>query len=372
MIHKPHNDRAGAKAPARLLRLARLLLVYAMASAAGAFAVKISLPLPWMLGPFFLFAALSATGRRFSVMPMGRELAQVAIGLAIGLRFTPAVLAATALLLPHMIGATLYLMIVTTCAAILFRPMAAVDPVTAFFATAAGGVADMATVAQRFGGAPSSVAVVHAMRVSLVVALVPFVVLYLGESAPRATVSTGVAQGHPWLDGAALVAGLVAAYLMALVLRPTALPNPWLLGPILAGMAIGLSDLVNIHVPGWMITVAQIFLGTWLGCQFRRDLLASLPRVTASAFAIGLFLITAAALGAVVLASVAGLPFSTAFLSLAPAAVTEMVLVAKLMGLDAATVAAFHVMRIAIVSTTILLVYRLYSQLNGDRNGSGI
>lgn len=345
-------------------RIASMLLVYGMATVAGAVAARIAIPLPWMLGPFFLLAALSASGFVFSLIPMGRELAQVAIGLAIGLRFTPAVLAATALLAPEMVAATLYLMLVTTAAAFLFRPLAGTDPVTAFFATAAGGMADMAQVAQRYGGAPSSVAVVHAMRVSLVVAVVPFIVVFLGDPA-TGQVAPGAA-GHP----VALILGLVAAYLMAIALKPSPLPNPWLIGPILAGMALGLAEVMVITVPGWLITVAQVLLGTWLGCQFRRDLLTALPRVTAAAAVIAGYMIAAAALGSLVLAAWSGLPFLTAFLCLAPAAVTEMVLVAKLMNLDAETVAAFHVTRILIISTSVLLVYRMFSYLNGGRNGS--
>jgi uncharacterized membrane protein AbrB (regulator of aidB expression) len=73
-------------------------------------------------------------------------------------------------------------------------------------------------------------------------------------------------------------------------------------------------------------------------------------------------------LGAVVLAEMSDLTFVTAFLALAPAAVTEMVLVAKFMGLDAETVAAFHVMRIMIVSTTVLWVYRIYLKLGRFSN----
>lgn len=348
-----------------MARLAHLAFAYALATLAGWIAAQIRMPLPWMLGPFFVFAGLSAAGFRFPLVPMGRELAQVAIGLAIGLRFTPVVLAATALLLPEMVGATVYLMMVTLLAAFLFRPMSGVDRVTAFFATAAGGVADMATVAEKFGGVPSSVAVVHAMRVSLVVALVPFIVVYLDQHGTEQA-SSAMAEGQViWL-----VLGLVAAYGMAVLLKPAPLPNRWLVGPILVGMIFGLTDLVAITMPGWMITVAQIFLGIWLGCQFRRDLLGKLPRVTASAAVIAGFLVACAALGASVLSAVAGMPFSTAFLALAPAAVTEMVLVAKLMNLDAETVAAFHVMRIIIVSLTILLVFRMYTYLNGGRNGS--
>ncbi|THD84686.1 AbrB family transcriptional regulator [Aliigemmobacter aestuarii] len=355
---------AGSGRIAGLLR--QLFVTYAAGAACGAAAFALGLPLPWMLGPFFVFAALSSAGLRFRLVPKGRELAQVAIGLAIGLRFTAPVVGALLLLLPQMALATVYLIAVTTTAAFLFRRLGGVDPVTAFFATAAGGVADMAIVAERFGGVPSSVAVVHAMRVSLVVATAPFIVLGAMQGAGGSSFGApGSIEGLPLLVG-----GLAAAYAVAVLLKPTPLPNPWLVGPILAGMAMALAGLQGIVVPGWLIMVAQVVLGVWLGCQFRRDLLTALPRVTAAAVAIGFFLIGMAAVGAVGLSHLGDMPFSTAFLSLAPAAVTEMVLIAKVMHLDAETVAAFHVMRIVIVATTVLGVFKLYCALGRIRLGS--
>ncbi|WP_026380457.1 AbrB family transcriptional regulator [Afifella pfennigii] len=354
---------AGSNRPSARIR--QLVTTYALAAVAGAAAAWLGMPLPWMLGPFFVFAVLSAAGGRFRLVPKGRELAQVAIGLAIGLRFTGPVVAAMLLLTPQMVMATLYLLVVTTAAALLFRRLSGVDPVTAFFATAAGGVADMAVVAERFGGVPSSVAVVHAMRVSLVVATAPFIVLgTAGTGGGGGLGEPGSIAGLPLL-----IAGLLAAYLGALLLRPTPLPNPWLVGPILAGMAMALAGLTGIVVPGWLIMIAQIVLGVWLGCQFRRDLLTALPRVTAAAVAVGGFLVAMAALGAAALTGLSDLPFATAFLSLAPAAVTEMVLIAKVMHLDAETVAAFHVMRIVIVATTVLGIFKLYCAIVGTKIG---
>lgn len=353
-------ERGGQVLKAGMLRLP----VYALGGTAGAFAAHIGMPLPWMLGPFFVFAMLSALGWSFPLLPRGRELAQIAVGLAIGLRFTWASVIALSNLLPEMLIATLYLISVTTLVAGLFRRLAGVDPVTAFFATAAGGVADMAIIAERFGGVPSSVAVVHAMRVSLVVAVTPFVVLF---STGHFAGGNAVAGESPALP---VIAALCFAALVAWLLRPTPLPNPWLVGPILAGMALGMSGLGQFSVPGWLITLAQVLLGVWLGCQFRRNLLTALPRVTAAAVAVAAALVSAALLGALVMSSVSQLPFITAFLALAPAAVTEMVLVAKVMHLDAETVAAFHVMRILIVSSSILVIFRIYNTLRRTSVGS--
>jgi membrane AbrB-like protein len=263
-----------------------------------------------------------------------------------------------------MIAATLYLICVTTLAAFLFRRLAAVDPVTAFFATAAGGVADMAIIAKKFDGVSSSVAVVHAMRVSMVVAVTPFVVLAASGRIGAGQAEAGISPFLP------VLAALAFATLVAVLLRPTPIPNSWLVGPIIAGMILGVTGLGDFVVPSWLIMVAQVLLGVWLGCQFRRNLLTALPGVTAAALVVAGVLVLAAIFGAWVMSSWSDLPFTTAFLALAPAAVTEMVLIAKVMNLDAETVAAFHVMRILIVSSSILLIFRIYNALRGAENGS--
>ncbi len=339
-------------------KLTRILLTLVLAALAGALANVVRMPLPWMLGPLFACAAVSLMGYRAEFVPMGRELGQVAVGLAVGMRFTPAVLATTLALLPHMLAATLFVIVVTTAAALLHAALAGIDHKTAFFATAAGGMADMAVVAQERGGDPAAVSVTHAIRVAGVVSVVPFLVSAFGSQGSGAA-DTGGASDNLLL----LAFALGLAYATALLLRPTPLPNPWLVGPILLGTVLGASGLLLVQVPWALIVVAQILIGTWLGCRFRREVISRLPRVALAALAVSCVMIAAAAAGAAVLSAVSDLPYMTSFLALAPAAVTEMVITAQAMNLDPQIVTAFHVMRIAIVASTILLVYALFRKL---------
>ena len=343
----------------------RILATYALSSIAGYLATLIHLPLPWMLGPFFACGAVSAFGTRLAFLPMGRELGQVAIGLAVGMRFTPAILAAMVTLLPAMLVATAYVVAFTVVAALIFARLAAVDRTTAFFATAAGGVADMAVVAQQQGGNPNAVAIVHALRVSGVVSLVPILAVMFGSAGHIAPHIEDMTRSLPLL-----IVALVAGYGVARLLKPTPLPNPWLVGPIFLGLVLSSGGVISLAVPGLLIVIAQIAIGTWLGCQFKREIIVTLPRVAAAGAAIALFMIAAAAVGAFVLQAATNLPYTTGFLALAPAAVTEMVLTAQYMQLDAELVTAFHIMRIAVVSSTILPVFKLYMKLQGGCDGS--
>ena len=114
----------------------RAVFTYVLALVGGYIASRLSVPLPWMLGPFFLCGAFAAFGARLAFLPMGRELGQLAVGLAVGLRFTPATLAATLGLLPAMLAATAYVVVFTFIAALIFI----VRPVSVYASTLGSGL----------------------------------------------------------------------------------------------------------------------------------------------------------------------------------------------------------------------------------------
>ncbi|MBO6756672.1 MAG: AbrB family transcriptional regulator [Roseibium sp.] len=330
-------------------------LTYAIAIAGALIAAQAGLPLAWMLGPFFACGAASGLGLRLRSVPFSREFAQITIGLGIGLQFSSATLVATLLLTPAMLAATLYVIGYTMVAAALFRPLAGVNRPTAFFATAAGGVADMAPIARDRGGDAASVGIVHALRVSMTVAIVPLLVVSFGETGRVAGGAANAGSSAMWL--LPIYAGGIA---FAWLVKRTRLPNPWLVAPMFFGIVLGASGTLTLAIPPLGILGAQLLLGTWLGCQFRKDLLLGLPRVAMAGIAVSLFMIIAAFAGALVLSAVTPLSLATSFLALAPAAVTEMVITAKTMHLDPEVITGFHIIRIFVICSTALLMYRIY------------
>lgn len=356
-------DRPGS-APKRTRWWGQLALTYALAAASGMAASAAGLPLAWMLGPFFICGVASLLDAPLRPVPLGREVAQLTIGLGIGLRFTSATLLATIALAPAMITATVYVISYTLVAAFLFRALARTDRTTAFFATAAGGVADMALIAREQGGDASAVGIVHALRVSTTVAIVPLLVVSFGQPGSTPDIAHGSGLELLWL-----VPALGAAYLTARALSKTSVPNPWLVGSMLVGILLGATGLLVLSVPDLAIIGAQLLLGTWLGCQFRKDVLVALPRIAAAGVAISLFMIVAAFSGALVMAAATSLDLTTSFLALAPAAVTEMVITAKAMQLNPEVVTGFHTLRIFIVCSTAVYVFRLYMRLDTALTG---
>lgn len=346
----------GGRGPALLDRtLAKIGLAFLIGIAGAVFAKSVGMPLPYMLGPLLACGAASVLGVPIAAMPYGRELGQTAVGLAIGLRFVPAVMVAVVKLLPLMLLSTLLMIAAAMIAALMLQKLARIDRKTAFFATAAAGLAEMAVVAHQKNADSDTVAVVHLIRVTAIVTTVPFLVTYFGEDG-------GIQPAHIPFRGEALpliglfVLGVIAAFLA----RKWKLPNTWLLIPAVIGATVAGFGFGPFAVPSLVITIAQIVIGVWLGCRFRPSLLSRLWRVTTSAFITTAFLLVTAAGIAFVLSAMTGLSFVTSLLAVAPAGVTEMALTATAMHLDATTVTAFQITRIAVVMTTILFTLRVF------------
>jgi membrane AbrB-like protein len=280
------------------------------------------------------------------------------VGLAIGLRFIPAVVVTVAKLLPFMAMGIVLMILVSMVAALILKRLAGIDGRTAFFSTAAAGVIEMSVVAHQKQADGDVVAVVHLIRVTAIVTTVPFLVTIFGADGGIQPLMVPLSH-EIW----PLLALFLGSTVVAFWARKLRLPNTWLLIPaIIAAVVAGL-DFGPFTVPPMALTVAQVVIGCWLGCKFRRSLLGRLSQVTISALVVTAFLLSAATGLAALLSSMTGLPFVTSLLALAPAGVTEMVLTATAMHLDSTIVTAFQITRIAVVMSTILFALRIFETL---------
>src|SRR5829696_1969711 len=149
------------------------------ALAGGTLARLAGVPLPWLLGPLFATAFVALAGAPIAPIRYGRTVGQVVIGAAIGVQFTKAILLTLVSLLPVMIAIAVLSMVVGACGALMLRRFGRFDTTTAFFATVPGGVAEMMNLAPRYGAQLEPIMVAQTLRVGLIVALAPFLVIQL-------------------------------------------------------------------------------------------------------------------------------------------------------------------------------------------------
>ena len=329
-------------------KAARQALALAIGGAAGYLANWIGMPLPWMLGPMIAttFASLlgipvfGPNGLRPVVIPI--------LGVMLGAAINRSVFA-------HIgdWGVTLAIMVpfLASAAAVsilIYRKIAGYDPVTAYFSAMPGGLNDMLILGTAAGGDERRIALAHASRILVVITCVGLFYGFAlgarpGGSGGRPWIAMDVLTLSDWLWlGACAVLGVPFGKLLRA-------PAPNMLGPMLLSAALHLGEVVETAPPTLIIVMAQIVLGTVIGCRFLgatfREVGRDLGLGALSSFAMLLVAVTFAFIAS----WLTGIHPSQIFLAYSPGGLTEMSLLALAMGQDVAFVSVMHLLRILLV-----------------------
>lgn len=331
-----------------LNRCVRLLLTHLGAGAAGALCAALHTPLPWMIGPLVFTAALSLAGMPVRSSTRLRNAGLWAIGLALGLYFTPEVAARTFALAPWtLLGAAWSVLL----GHLFFRwllasqPAGTVDRATAYFSSVIGGASEMAQFAERVGAQVDRVAAAHSLRVVIVVVGIPFAYLAAGVHGHDAS---GAARATD-IDPTGLMRLLLLTAAAAWLMQRLRQPNPWVLGPLLVTMALTGAGWSSGALPGWLAPAAQLVIGVSLGTRFTPDFLQAAPRWLAAVALGTLVMIVLSAGFAWCVARAAGLDPAAVLLGTSPGGIAEMCITARALDLGVPLVTAFHVVRYVVV-----------------------
>jgi uncharacterized protein len=358
------NEQApGPAQPTARVALARQLAgtggTLLAAAIGGALARLVGIPLPWLLGPLFATAFVALIGVPIAPIRYGRTVGQVVIGGAIGVQFTKAILLNLVSLLPVMVAVAMLSMVIGAGGALMLRRLGRLDTTTAFFATVPGGVAEMMNLAPRYGAQLEPIMVAQTLRVGLVVAVAPFLVIQFSHADTMAVPPGPVMELSiaAMLLAGCVIGGALFAY--------STFPNAWFLGSIAVGILFALLGLAEGRMPSLILIPAQVLIGASLGVQFRREFLTRLLRLLLASSVVVVYLaVTMALLGAGI-ALALHMPIPTLVLAMAPAGMAEMVLTAKLLGLDGTVVAGFQLVRIIIILFLCRPAYWLFTRIVG-------
>ncbi len=339
----------------------RIVGTIAAGFAGGWVALWLGVPLPWLLGPLFLTAALGLMGVPIRAFRRGRNFGQVVVGASTGLQFSQAILLQLLLISPLIVVATALSTLIGAVGALMLMRLTDLDRTTAFFATTSGGVVEMANIAAKYNAQLEPIAVVHTMRVAFIVTVAPLLVIHFSDGGAKAAAAAVVV---PWLPFLGLIA--IAAVLGYLLARRD-IPNAWFLSAMLIGACVAMFGFAEGRAPDILLIVAQVMMGTSLGAQFRREFLGRLLPIMAAGTVVVAFTTTANAAVGVGLAYLLGLPVATMVLAMAPGGMAEMVVTAKLIGADAMLVTGFQLLRIILVLAWCDPAYRLLERFAGKR-----
>jgi membrane AbrB-like protein len=325
----------------------------AVSAIGGAVCAWIGTPLPWMIGSIFGMAAAQMAGAGFEPLPGGRPVAFVVVGCSLGLYFTASVVQQVAGLWPWFVALGFSAIAFGALSGWVLARLSGADRATAYFGSMPGGAAEMALMGERYGARPDRVALAHSLRMLLVVTVFPVAITLAGFHATEDYRPIAVpfdAKGFAILMAIAGTAGGVARLLRV--------PTAFMMGSLLAAIALTAYGVTLSSVPTPFTNAAQVLMGCALGSRFERGFLATAPRFVLSLIPSITVMLVVAALVGWGLALASGAYLGAGILAAAPGGIAEMSITAKVLRISVAFVTAAHIVRYMIVVLFTVPVYR--------------
>jgi membrane AbrB-like protein len=298
----PEASRLSRRAYARaLFRLSAFLL----AGAAGGWAAQwIGSPLPWMIGPLVVTAALCLSSLLSVKVPDRlRPFGQVVVALQVGLTFTPQTLERLIALAPVIITTALATLACIFVVAFAVARVGGMTLAQSFLAAVPTSPVEAAAMAVDKNVDPVPVVISQTLRLSAVVLVLPLAI-YTIDGWPASRVRPG---GEIPFDPLNILLLLACGFAAVHLFRFLRIPNPNFLGPLTAAAALAVTGYGLPPFPAAILAVAQIVLGSWLGSTLRREFLGSAGRLAVVSLASILLLLLMCSLTATGIAWVFGL-----------------------------------------------------------------
>jgi hypothetical protein len=338
--------------PAGLARqIGEQALLVAIAFGGGAVFAAIGVPAPWVSGSMIAVAIAAAIFRLPDMLPVMRDVAMVAAGIAMGVGVTPETLRIMAKFPLSFAALALAIVACTWLAARFLERAAGWNRTDALLASVPGALSVVYLVAAEKRADIVAIAVVQNLRLLALVALLPtFVTVFEAHHLPHVVES-------PISPRDLLIVGL-AGLLVGSLFERVGMPAGLLAGGALAGMLLAGPGWIDGRVPEPIAIAGYVLIGVFTGLRMgmidRRNLVRHFGAgMAALAISIGVALIVASAVSLGL-----GIRFGSSVLAFAPGGVEAMALLSLSLGLDPLFVTAHHLLRFISIGVLLPVFFR--------------
>ena len=302
----------------------------------------LTMPLAWMIGAMIFTTGAALSGAPVRGSRRIRTIFIPVLGIMLGSSFTPETLGQVSSWVPSVVTMLLFVVIVVAAVGVFLHKAMGFGPVSAYFSATPGGLATMVVIGGEMGGDERRIGLTHSIRIMLTVLIIPFYFRIFEGYVPGGLEPLGSLVDLS-LQDAAILASCMLGYPLFKVLR---LPSAQILGPMILSAIIHMTGLTTAKPPVEIVNVAQLVIGTGIGARFVGVSVMRLYPVMVAATGGTIFMVGFAALAALALEALTGLPFAAIWLAFAPGGVAEMTLISLALGVDVAFVSTHHLVRV--------------------------
>lgn len=300
-----------------------------------------------LIGPMLAGVIMGGLGTTVRLPQKAFSWAQTIVGCMIANSLSPGLFPAFLADWPMFFGVTVATLLASSLLGWLISRWRILPGTVGVWGSAPGASSAMVLMAGSFGADQRLVAFMQYLRVVIVTG-VAAAIAHWWVGASGAALPPVV--WFPPVDPVALASTFAVAIAGALAARAIRLPTPYFLGPMILGVALRFSGLVEFQLPPWLLAASYALIGWAIGLRFTRQTILAvrraLPQVTLSIFALILF---CGALGALLWAF-AGVDPLTAYLATSPGGMDAVAIIAAAShNVDISFIMVMQMMRFIIV-----------------------
>lgn len=325
------------------MKVLPFLITIVVGSMGAAAFWALGLPAAFLTGSAVAVTLAVAAGVPTDMPRQLRDPNLAILGVMMGAGVTPETLGALGEL-PLAIGGLVIAMSGATLASFaVLRLIGRWDPLTALCGSIPGALQLTLAVALQSGARMDRVVMAQALRLLILVSLVPMV--FGGTGAP-----TGNIFAPPDATPLDVALTLLLALVGLLTARALRTPSGTMVLPLVASAVLSGSGVMTIAVPPVVGILAFVLLGAAVAVRFKGMESGTIVPTLAISMAAFVAAFAVAVAVAAALSTVLQEPLGAVFLAYAPGGVDAMIALAFLLGFDVAFVAVLHVARLIFLS----------------------
>jgi membrane AbrB-like protein len=235
------------------------------------------------------------------------------------------------------------------------------DRTSAFLAASPGALSQIALLAIEKGADMPAIAVVQTLRVIILTAALPLILVATGltsSSAPALTMTVASPLGLVGLIGASVA--------VSLVLRMMNFPASWLFGAMIGSSVLHGAGLIDGGLPPLVRGIALIGIGTLIGSRFSRMRTSTLLRHLTAGLGSFAIAIVISAVFVTLVAWTTNVRFADVLVAYAPGAMDAMLALALTLHIDPIFVGAHHLSRFIFVTIATPGIVHLFGRPQED------
>jgi membrane AbrB-like protein len=235
------------------------------------------------------------------------------------------------------------------------------DRTSAFLAASPGALSQIALLAIEKGADMPAIAVVQTLRVIILTAALPLILVATGltsSSAPALTMTVASPLGLAGLIGASVA--------VSLVLRMMNFPASWLFGAMIGSSVLHGAGLIDGGLPPLVRSIALIGIGTLIGSRFSRMRTSTLLRHLTAGLGSFAIAIVISALFVMLVVWTTNVRFADVLVAYAPGAMDAILALALTLHIDPIFVGAHHLSRFIFVTIATPGIVHLFGRPQED------